>query len=411
MRIAQINMIHFGSTGKIMLQIAETARDMGHETMTFSTQPFRVSGKRTQPPLKDHFYWGSFFENGIHYALGSTLARNGYFSFFGTRQLIKQLEKFKPDVINLHNLHSYCINFPMLFKYIRKNNIRTVWTLHDCWSFTGQCPYFDMIGCDKWKTGCHHCPQISAYPKARFDNSKQMWKVKKKWFTGVENMTLVTPSSWLADLVSQSFLKDYPIRVINNGIDLSVFKPTESDFREKYGIGDKKIILGVAFGFGERKGLDVFVELAKRLDSSKYQIVLVGTDKNTDAILPDNILSIHRTQNQTELAEIYTAADVLANPTREDNYPTVNMEAIACGTPVVTFDTGGSPEIPNSTCGSVVARDDIDAFEKELIRVCEEKPYSEEACLMRAAEFDMYKKFKEYVELYEDRSYSSQRTV
>lgn len=406
MKIAQINMIHFGSTGKIMLQIAETARDMGHEVITFSTQPFSFSGKRAQPPLKNHIYWGSFFENGIHYALGSCLARNGYFSFFGTRQLIKQLKKFKPDVINLHNLHSYCINFPMLFKYIRKNKIRTVWTLHDCWSFTGQCPHFDMIGCDKWKTGCHHCPQISAYPKARIDNSKRMWEVKRKWFTGVENMTLVTPSRWLADLVKESFLKDYPIRVIKNGIDLSVFKPTESEFREKYGISDKKIILGVAFGFGERKGLDAFIELAKRLDRSKYQIVLVGTDENTDPILPDNIISIHRTQNQAELAKIYTAADVLANPTREDNYPTVNMEALACGTPVVTFDTGGSPEIPNNTCGSVVARDDIDAFEKEIIRVCDEAPFSKEACLKRAEDFDMYKKFKEYVKLYENSSYS-----
>lgn len=406
MKIAQINMIHFGSTGKIMLQIAETAREMGHEAMTFSTQTFKINGKKQQPIIENHFYWGSFMENGIHYAVGSCLALNGYFSFFGTRQLIKQLEKFKPDIINLHNLHSYCINLPMLFRYIRKNNIHTVWTLHDCWSFTGQCPHFDRIGCDKWKTGCHHCPQINTYPKARIDNSKHMWKVKKKWFTAIDNMTVVTPSRWLADLVGQSFLKDYPIKVINNGIDLSVFKPTESDFREKYAIGSKKIVLGVSFGFGKRKGLDVFIELAQRLDSSKYQIVLVGTDKNTEALLPKNIISINRTNNQTELAEIYTTADVLANPTREDTYPTVNMEAIACGTPVVTFDTGGSPEISNNTCGSVVARDDIDAFEKEIIRVCNDKPYSKEDCLERATEFDMYKKFKEYVDLYENSSYS-----
>lgn len=406
MKIAQINMIHFGSTGKIMLQIAETARDLGHEALTFSTQTFSVTGKKKQPTIKDHFYWGSFFENGIHYVLGSCFALNGCFSFFGTKQLINQLKKLKPDVINLHNLHSYCINIPMLFKYIRKNNIRTVWTLHDCWSFTGQCPNFDMVGCDKWKTGCHHCSQISAYPKARIDNSKRMWKMKRKWFTGINNMTIVTPSCWLADLVKKSFLKDYPIQVINNGIDLSVFKPTESDFREKYGIYNKKIVLGVAFGWGKSKGLDVFIELAKRLDKSKYQIVLVGTDKNIDEMLPDNIISIHKTQNQTELAEIYTAADVLVNPTREDNYPTVNMEAIACGTPVVTFNTGGSPEIPSSTCGSVVARDDIDAFEKEIIRICDETPYSKEACLKRAEEFDMYKKFKEYVNLYENSSYS-----
>ena len=183
-----------------------------------------------------------------------------------------------------------------------------------------------------------------------------MYQLKKKWFTGVENMTLVTPSEWLAGLVKQSFLKDYPIRVINNGIDLEVFKPTPSNFRETYGCGDKKIVLGVAFGWGERKGLDVFLDFAKRLDSERYQIVLVGTDENVDKQLPNTVISIHRTQNQTELAKIYTAADVFVNPTREEVFGLVNIEALACGTPGVTFNTGGSPECYDATCGSVVPK-------------------------------------------------------
>lgn len=187
--------------------------------------------------------------------------------------------------------------------------------------------------------------------------------------------------------------------MINNGIDLSVFKPIENDFRKKNGLIGKKIVLGVAFGWGVRKGLDVFIELAKRL-SDDYQIVLVGTDNYVDKQLPANIISIHRTQNQKELAEIYTAADVFVNPTREENYPTVNMEAIACGTPVVTFRTGGSPEIPDETCGSVVDCDDIDAMESEIQRICEEKPYSVAACLKRAKSFDLNDRFEEYVELY-----------
>lgn len=161
----------------------------------------------------------------------------------------------------------------------------------------------------------------------------------------LQNITIVTPSEWLAGLVKESYLKDYPVKVINNGIDLNVFKPTESDFRKKYALENKYIVLGVAFGWGRRKGLDVFVELARRLDKEKYKVVLVGTDDNVDKLLPENIISIHRTQNQTELAKIYSAADVFANPTREENYPTVNMESVACGTPVVTFNTGGSPEI------------------------------------------------------------------
>ena len=214
-------------------------------------------------------------------------------------------------------------------------------------------------------------------------------------------MTIVTPSQWLADLVKESFLAEYPVKVIHNGIDLSVFQPTENDFREKYGLQNKKIILGVAFGWGERKGLDVFVELAKRLDCEQYQIVLVGTDDSVDKQLPTNIISIHRTQNQTELAKIYTAADLFVNPTREENYPTVNMESLACGTPVLTFRTGGSPEIIDETCGAVVACDDVNGLEKEILRIFEQVPFSEDDCLKRATRFDMQDRFKEYVSLYD----------
>ena len=215
-------------------------------------------------------------------------------------------------------------------------------------------------------------------------------------------MTIVTPSQWLAGLVKESYLKDYPVRVINNGIDVDVFKPSDSNFRVQHNIPTNKfILLGISFGWGKRKGLDVFVELANRLASNKYQIVLVGTDEKVDKLLPPNIISIHTTQNQKELAEIYTAADLFVNPTREENYPTVNMEALACGTPVLTFKTGGSPEIIDETCGSVVPCDDIDALESEIRRICETNPYSTEDCLKRAESFDMNLRFKEYVKLYE----------
>ena len=219
-------------------------------------------------------------------------------------------------------------------------------------------------------------------------------------FQGLD-LTIITPSQWLANLVKYSFLKDYPVKVINNGIDLSVFKPTENSFREKNGLTGKKIVLGVAFGWGVRKGLDAFIELEKRLPDD-YQIVLVGTDDNVDKRLPAKIISIHHTQNQKELAEIYTAADVFANPTREENYPTVNMESIACGTPVVTFRTGGSPEILDETCGSAVDCDDVDALEIEIRRICEEKPYSVEACLAWSKNFDKNSRFEEYMKLYKE---------
>ncbi len=403
-RIAAINMTLSGSTGKIMLQIANCARSYGNIANTYSTNQFSVKYKSLPKPPMYHEYYGSYLDNAVHYTLAIIKGKNGCYSSIGTRQLISKLEKFKPDIIHLHNLHGFCINLRMLFDYIKKNNIKTIWTLHDCWSFTGQCPYFTLAGCDKWKTGCYDCPQTNIYPKSLVDNTKNMYLMKKKWFTGVKDMTVVTPSEWLAGLVRESFLKQYPIKVINNGVDLNIFKPTESNFREKHSLVDKHVLLGVAFGWGRRKGLDVFIELSKRLPDN-YKIVLVGTNENVDTELPDNIISIHRTSNQSELAEIYSAADLFVNPTREENFPTVNLESLACGTPILTFKTGGSPEIPDNTCGSIVDCDDIDSLEKEIIRICNERPYSKEACLSRSKSFNMNDKFKEYIDLYENRTY------
>ena len=397
MKVAQINMLPRGSTGKMMLQIARVARKSGIEARSYVTPIFLVSGKEPQVKEHDLYYFGSFYENMFHNYVGKMLGRNGHYSYFGTRQLVRQLKEFDPDVIHLHNIHAHCINLPLLFRFLRRSNVKVIWTLHDCWTFTGGCYHFDMVGCNKWKTGCHNCEQVRRYT---MDTSKQMYNKKKRWFTSVKNMTLVTPSHWLAAQVRESFLKDYPLRVIHNGIDLSVFKPTEGEFRKKYGLEEKKIILGVSFGWSNKKGLDVFIELSKRLPEN-YQIVLVGTDDATDRILPSNIVSIHRTHDQLELAEIYTAADLFLNPTREEVLGLVNIEANACGTPVLTFRTGGSPEGIDASSGTIVERDNIDALEREIIRICTEVPYSSENCVTRAMQFDMNDRFKEYVKLYE----------
>lgn len=400
MRIVEINMCSNGSTGKIMLQIAECARQNGHEVVTYSTHAFSKKFKKLPPAPFGHKYYGSYIESGTHLILALLFGFNGSYSWFATKRLIRELKRFKPKILHLHNLHNYCINLPLLFKYIKKHNIQVIWTLHDCWAFTGHCPHFDMIGCDKWKTGCYNCPQIKNYPKSYVDRSKNMYRLKKQWFTGIKNMTIVTPSRWLANLAKQSFLKQYPIKVINNGIDLSIFKPTKSDFRVKYGLENKKIILGVAFSWGIRKGLDVFIELAKRLPPD-YQIILVGTNDKIDKQLPNNIISIHKTHNQLELAEIYSACDLFVNPTREEALGLVNIEALACGTPVITFNTGGSPECIDSKCGLVVEKNDVNAIEREIIRVCENKIFNSNDCVFRAKQFDKHDKFKEYVELYQ----------
>lgn len=395
-RLALINAVPYGSTGKIVKGIASVASENNWETFIYYSWT-----KSLKKSSDENVMVGSFIGKLSHMIFGKLTGLNGCFSVIDTYRLIRRLKKFKPDIINMHIMHNWNINLKILFSYINKNDIPVIWTLHDCWAFTGHCPHFTMVKCDKWKTGCHDCPQYRQYPASYVDRTKTMWKLKKKWFTGIQNMTIVTPSQWLANLVKESYLKDYPVQVINNGIDLSVFKPTPSNFREKYGIGNKKIVLGIAFGWGKRKGLDVFIELLKRLDHEKYQIVLVGTDDDVDKQLPKSIISIHRTQNQTELAEIYTAADVFANPTREENYPTVNMESIACGTPVVTFKTGGSPEILDETCGSVVPCDDIEAMERAIVEICTKKIFTVDSCIVKSKIFDHRARFLDYLNVFE----------
>ncbi|MCR5021829.1 glycosyltransferase [Ruminococcus sp.] len=396
MKILEINSTNFGSTGNIMLQIATIARRKGHTVITCCP----ASRDNKKKSVENQLLIGSRFSRNVHLKLFEYTGLNGCFSLISTISFLHKLDRFKPDLIHLHNLHNSYINLPMLFKYIKKNKIKVIWTLHDCWAFTGQCPHFTVAKCDKWRTGCYDCPQINTYPASKVDRTKTMWKLKRKWFTGVEDLTIVTPSKWLADLVRQSFLKEYPVKVINNGIDLNVFKPTASNFRQRHHIEDKFVLLGVAFGWGHRKGLDVFIELAKRLDES-FQIVLVGTNDETDKLLPKNVISIHRTNNQKELAEIYTAADLFVNPTREEVLGLVNIEALACGTSVITFRTGGSPECIDNSCGIVVEPDNIDEIIDKINNIFIHRPFSKENCLNRALLFSNKEKYDEYVNLYE----------
>lgn len=392
MRILEINTVNFGSTGHIMLRIADLARAEGHEAVC------SFYARRSKPADANTIYIGNKISHNLHKKFSKYTGYNGRLSIISTWNFLRKVKKFDPDIIHIHNLHDRFINVPMLFKFIKKNNIKVIWTLHDCWPFTGQCVHFTIAGCDKWKTGCHDCPQIHVYPASDVDRTKKMWELKKQWFTGVKDMTIVTPSYWLSDLVKESYLKDYPVKVINNGIDLGVFKPTVSDFRAKNDLDGKFIILGAASIWEKRKGIDVFIELAKRLDD-RFKIVLVGTNDEDDKILPDNIISIHRTSNQKELAEIYSSADLFFNPTREENYPTVNMESIACGTPVMTFRTGGSPEIIDDKTG-IVVEDNIDAIEQKIISICETRPFKPSDLEERAKGFSADDKFAQYLRLF-----------
>ncbi len=394
MRILMINTIYSaGSTGRIVKQIAARAEKKGFECLI----AHRYKEKGLEYP-SNVVAVSSWLDCHIHNRLSRLTMLRGCFSVIKTFHFLKKADEFNPDIIHLHNINGNFINLPMLFRYIKKRNIKVTWTLHDCWAITGHCKHFESVNCSEWKFECGNCPLKG---EALLDLSSYMRKKKQKMFTSLDNMTVVVPSVWLRELICRSFLNQYPIEVINNGIDLEVFKPTPSEFRKKYGVGEKRIILGVSFGWSKQKGLDVFLELAELLPED-YCIVLVGTDNSTDLKLPNNIISVHKTENQKELASIYTAADVFLNPTREDNYPTVNMESLACGTPVVTFATGGSAEIIDETCGCIVEDDDFDLLRDKLVSICESKCYSKESCLRKAQEHNMNNKFDEYIRLYEE---------
>lgn len=390
MKIVQINSVFGkGSTGKICLGIAELLKKEGIDNCVLH------SSGSSESPLGIKYMSN---RNLKLIALKSRVCGNfGFNSVKETVKLISKLDEISPEIVHLHNIHSHNCHFSMLLSYLKERHIKTIWTFHDCWCFTGYCTYFDAVRCDKWKTICNTCPQKKTF-SFFFDKSSKLQNQKKEAFNELD-LTIVTPSRWLANIVRESFLKDKTVYVINNGIDLNVFKPTKDSRISIKKTNDEKMILGVADFWGYRKGLDVFVELSKRLPE-KYKIVLVGTDEKVDKCLPKNIISIHRTNNQKELACIYSLADVFVNPTREDNYPTVNMESLACGTPIITFNSGGSSECIDETCGSVVECDDIDELEKEIIRICEKEPYSREDCVKRAKFFDQNERFLEYVELY-----------
>lgn len=349
MKILQINSVcGIGSTGRIATDIHNILIKQGHES-------YIAYGRNLPKNCDNTIRIGTIIGNYIHVAKTRIFDKHGFGSILATKKLINKIKDINPDIIHLHNIHGYYINIKILFNYLKLANKPVVWTLHDCWSFTGHCAYFDYVGCEKWKSGCYSCPEKKAYPRSLIvDNSIHNFKIKKKIFTGVKNLTIVTPSQWLANLVQKSFLNEYPVKIINNGINLNIFKPNKSDFRKKFNLYGKFIILGVAGVWDRRKGLKHFIEMADKVSKDEV-IVLVGLTEKQINQVPKNIIGITRTDNVEELVDIYSSADVFVNPTLEDNFPTTNLEALACGTPVVTFDTGGSPEsIVNLKTGIVI---------------------------------------------------------
>lgn len=398
MRVFQINGSAAGSTATLMFDIADVAINNGY--IVECSAPITISNRHNE--IKREYYKiGCYYLRKLNVLLSRITGLEGCFSYLETICLIKRIKKFAPDIIHLHNIHGSYICIPWIFGYIKKHKIPVVWTLHDCWAFTGHCVHFENNNCFQWKYGCTTCNQYHTYPQSVFDNAEIMWKLKKKWFSEVCNLTIVTPSQWLEEIAKQSFLGYAKTAVINNGIDLHKFRPIYSGIRGKYGIKrDAFVVLGVAFGWSNSKGLDVFNEVSKRLSDENIQIVLVGTNKNIDRILSKNIISIHRTSNREELVKIYTESNLFLNPTRADNYPTVNMEAIACGTPVVSFRTGGSPEIISDDTGIIVERNDVNGIVENIKKIYKERTFNRTRCFERAKAFDKNIRIAEYLNLY-----------
>lgn len=395
MKILQINTVcGTGSTGRIATDLYKVYEKAGYECVI-------AYGRGNAPDGIKSIKIGSNLDMYMHGIKTRVLDKHGFGSIEATKSFIKEVKKYNPDVIHLHNIHGYYINIEILFKYLKESGKKIIWTLHDCWSFTGHCSHFEYIGCEKWKNECKECLQKKEYPSSKLlDNSNWSYKRKKELFTSIDKdkLTIVTPSKWLANLVKQSYLKKYEVEVIHNGIDLNIFKPTESDFRKKYNLEDKKVILGVASVWTEKKGLNYFIKLANELDDN-YKIVLVGVNKKQKKKLSKNIVAIERTNDIEKLVKIYSSADVFFNPTLEDNFPTTNLEALACGIPVITFDTGGSIECIDKLCGIIVNKGDIKSIYKNIIKILN-GDFLKYNCMRKINEYEKNDKFKEYIKVF-----------
>lgn len=393
-KILQINTVcGVGSTGRIAKDIAELAETKGMECY--------IAYGYGNTDFSNRIKIGTKIEYYIHNILSRILCMQGRFSYFATKRFLKEVDDIKPDLIHLHNIHGNYINYKLLFEYIKKKSIPVIWTLHDCWPFTGKCTYFDAVKCNKWQSDCNKCRNLREYPKSYcVNNTKGEYKNKKNSFSNVENMTIVTPSKWLKDNVKQSFLKQYEVKVINNGIDLNKFKFSKSKYREELNLEDKIVLLGVASEWTKRKGLNSFEALAELLDE-KYKIVLLGIDNKQKSEISDKILTIPKTNSIEELAQIYSMADIFINPTLEDNFPTTNLEALACGTPVITYRTGGSPESIDSECGAIVEKENINELMENIEKIIYKK-IEKEKCIEKSKNFNKKDKFLEYIELYEN---------
>ena len=395
-KILQINtVVNTRSTGRIAEQI-------GVQIRAHDWESYIAYGRLKAISQSEVIKIGNRFEQLFHVLLTRCFDLHGFGSKRSTRKLIRNIERINPDIIHIHNIHGYYLNIEILFQYFEKSNKPIIWTLHDCWSFTGHCSYFEHVQCFKWQNHCNHCPQLRTYPSSILrDNSFTNFDRKNIIFNSLSNLTLVPVSDWLARMLDKSFLSAIDKVTIKNGVDLNIFKPNRSNFRDLNYLKEKILILGVASKWEERKGLRDFELLRDRMDD-RFHFVIIGLEKSHSLYRNSGFLCIERTENVTELANIYSACDIFFNPTYEDNFPTTNLEALACGTPVVTYDSGGSSEALDEFTGCTIKRGSIDDAVAAIIALLKiDATYLSKLCRDRAKLlFDKDLTYANYLNLY-----------
>ena len=389
--------LNWGSTGKIVEGIGSLAKSRGWEV--YVAHGARYKNRSSLKAIQI----SSMAEEWIHYIESSLFDAQGLGSRCATRRLLRKLDEIRPDLVHIHNIHGCFLNYPLLFNYLRDKQIPVVWTLHDCWAMTGHCVHFERTHCEKWKTMCEKCPQKKDFPTSYLlDCSKRNFTLKKQLFTSMGTMRITTVSAWLKGVAERSYLNKFPIEVVPNGVDTNRFVYSEKDVKNRFHIEKKKLVLAVASGFGERKGVFDYASLSRIL-TDEYQLMLVGVNDHDRKVLPQSVIAVSRANGSEELAAFYSAADVLLSLSYEETFGLTVVEAMACGTPAIVYDNTAQPELITPETGLIVESGNVEKVKEAIKIVCSKgKSHYSKACRNHALGYDEMRSYNKYLEIYEE---------